>query len=121
MTRFITRVVAQEFALVAFMVSLAYSQTHPIKLVLTASSNVPSADIVKDMTKRCPNVSLTQDPAKTDFTMEASKATDVINGTDYGRYKFTLFDHNGTVIFKTSTQRLGNAVKDVCNSLKKRP
>jgi hypothetical protein len=112
---------AQGFILVAFIVSVAYSQAHPIKLALTASSNVPSAEIVKDMAKRCPNVSLTPDLPKADFTMAASKATDIINGTDYGRYKFTLFDHQGSAIFSTSTQRLGNAVKDVCNNLKKRP
>lgn len=98
---------------------VAYAQNHPLKIALTSSSNVPSADIVKEMTKQCPNVTLTLDASKADFAMEASKTVDVIEGTDYGRFKFTLFDREGTAIFSTSARRVANAMKDVCASLKK--
>jgi hypothetical protein len=99
--------------------SVVYAQSHPVKIALTSSSNVPSADIVKDMAKQCPKVSVTLDATKADFTIEASKTVDILDGTDYGRFKFTLFDRDGTAIFSTSTRRIANAVKDMCTNIKK--
>jgi hypothetical protein len=99
-------------ALLALVTSVAYTQSRPIKIALTSASTVPSADIVKDMADQCPNVSVTLDAGKADFTIEASKMR--------RRFKFTLFDRGGTAVFSTSTRLVANAVKDVCDNIKKR-
>jgi hypothetical protein len=83
------------------------AQPKQLKLVLSPASTVPSADIVKDLGNKCPNVSITLDPKKSDFMLEA--------GGWSGNYKFTVFKHGGEAVFSTSTVWLGNAVKDVCH------
>ena len=81
-------------ALFALVASVAYAQSRPIKIALTSSSTVPSADIFKDMADQCPNVSVTLDAGKADFTIEASKMR--------RRFKFTLFDRVNLQVFSTS-------------------
>jgi hypothetical protein len=80
--------------------------TTPIKFVMSPNSTVPSADIVKNLLEKCPNVTITLDSTKSDFMLEA--------GGWPGNYKFTLFKHGGDAVFSTETHLLSNAVKDVC-------
>lgn len=96
---------------------LLRAQEKPIKIALTNTSIVSSADIVKDFGKRCPNVTVTLDPAKADFMLEAG-GDRVNQGNNIRRYKFTLFDRDGNAVFNTATNLLGNAVKDVCSFLR---
>jgi hypothetical protein len=105
------------FLLTLLSVSISvWAQEKPVKIALTNASIVPSADIVKDFGKRCPDVTVTLDPAKADFMLEAG-GDRVSQGIR--RYKFTLFDREGNARFNTTTTLLGNAVKDVCSFLKK--
>ena len=85
----------------------ALAGPRPLKLVLSPRSTVPPAEVMRHLSSHCPNVSLTQDSRKSDFMLEAWGWS--------GNYKFTVFAHGGDAVFATSTMRLGNAVKDVCN------
>jgi len=101
-----------------FFVTLnASGQQKPLKIALTNASTIASADIVKDMSKQCPNVTVTLDSSKADYMLEASGEGHAGNG-EYLKYKFTLFDRDGDALYSTSTHHLSNAVKDVCNFIK---
>jgi hypothetical protein len=91
------------------------AQDHPVKIVLSQSSTVPSAGIIENLKSKCPNVTITLDASKALYTMEAgaTRYEGTING-----YKFTLFNGNGDAVYGTSTLKLSNAVKDVCNFIK---
>jgi hypothetical protein len=95
--------------LLAATATTVKAQPKQLKLVLSPASTVPSADIVKNLANKCPNVSLTLDSKKSDYMLEA--------GGWSGNYKFTVFKHGGEAVFSTSTVLLGNAVKDVCHFL----
>ncbi|HEV2341279.1 MAG TPA: hypothetical protein VGS15_05730 [Candidatus Acidoferrales bacterium] len=77
-----------------------------LKLMMSPASTVPSADLVKYLQQKCPNVSITLDSKESDFMLEA--------GGWSGHYKFTVFRKGGDAVFATSTMLLSNAVKDVC-------
>ncbi|MGH9685177.1 MAG: hypothetical protein ACRD4S_16390 [Candidatus Acidiferrales bacterium] len=83
-----------------------HAQRKPLRLVLSPASTIPSADIVKNLVSKCPNVSITLNSKKSDFMLEA--------GGWSGNYKFTVFQKGGRAVFSTSTMMLSNAVKDVC-------
>ena len=89
---------------------IAKEQPKSVTLVLSPASTVPTADILKNLHERCPNVSITLDSKKSDFMLEA--------GGWSGHYKFTLYKHGGDAVFGTSTVLLSNAVKDVCGYIK---
>lgn len=78
----------------------------PVKLVLSPASTIPNADLVEDLSKKCPNVALVLDSTKSDYMLEAMWA---------GQYRFTLFKKGGQAVFSTRTQMLSNAVKDTCH------
>ncbi len=94
------------------------AQEHNVRISLTASSNVSQAGIGESLDSHCPEVTITLDPKKADYFLEA------IN-THAGRarkpYKFTLFNPDGDRVFSTQTGRLNSAVKDVCAFIKKKP
>lgn len=77
----------------------------PIKVVMSPASRIPTADIVKNLNQKCPNVSITLDSTKSDYMLEANW---------FGGYKFTLYRHGGDEVYATTTHFLSNAVKDVC-------
>ena len=79
---------------------------HPIRLVLSPASTVPTADIMKNLGNKCPNVSITLDPKRSDYMLAAQGWS--------GNYRFTLFQKGGAAVFATKTQWLSNSVKDVC-------
>jgi len=78
----------------------------PVKLVLSPASTIPNADIVENLSKKCPNVALVLDSTKSDYMLEAIWT---------GQYRFTLFKKGGQAVFSTRTQMLSNAVKDTCH------
>lgn len=78
----------------------------PLKVFLSPGSNIPSGDVLKNFSDKCPNVSLTADPKKSDYMVEARWV---------GRYSFTIFRHGGDAVYSTQTSFLHNAVKDVCH------
>jgi hypothetical protein len=77
-----------------------------LKLFVSPTSNIPSADILKNLGEKCPNVSITLDSKKSDYMLEARWV---------GRFEFTVFRHGGEAAYATQTSFLHNAVKDVCH------
>jgi len=84
----------------------ATAKAKPLRIFLSPSSTISSADIVKDLNTKCPNVSLTIDSRSSDYMLEATQWPD--------HYKFTLFRRGGDAVFSTSTHLMSNSVKDVC-------
>jgi hypothetical protein len=74
---------------------------------------MPTADIAREVSKRCPNVSLTRSAETADYSLEAVGG-DRTNPHGQRLFKFTLFEAGGNVAFTTETRQLHNAVKDVC-------
>ncbi|MGH9746432.1 MAG: hypothetical protein ACRD59_10050 [Candidatus Acidiferrales bacterium] len=84
----------------------AKADPKPIKLFLSPASTISSADLMKHIVEKCPNVAMTLDSKKSDFMLEA--------GGWSGNYKFTVYQHGGVAVYSTTTRMLSNAVKDVC-------
>jgi hypothetical protein len=84
----------------------AFAQPKPVKLYIAPNSIVPRPEIMKHLVDKCPNVSITLEPRKSDFMLEAWGWS--------GNYRFTVFQRGGTAVYGTSTVMLSNAVKDVC-------
>lgn len=77
-----------------------------VKLYLSPASTVPSADVVKNLMYKCPNVTVTLNSKDSDYMLEARGWPE--------HYRFTVFRKGGDAAFATSTILLSNAVKDVC-------
>ncbi len=84
----------------------------PLKLVLARQSMVSPVDLMKDISQKCPNVTLTTNPARSDYMLYA--------GGWSGDYRFMVIAKGGDTIYATKTQLLSNAVKDVCKFLNTR-
>jgi hypothetical protein len=84
-----------------------------LKLVLARQSTVWPVDIMKDLSEKCPGVSLTANPQRSDFMLYA--------GGWSGDYRFMVIAKGGDTIYATKTVMLSNAVKDVCNFLSSQP
>ncbi len=100
----------------AFIVVLSaipvLAQDTPKRIALTEKSDVPTAEILKGLQKECPNVSVTNDATKSDYTLEAMNRI-----TAHDRFDLTLFDRSGKAVYSTRTEHVGNAVKDVCHAI----
>ena len=83
----------------------------PLKIVLSRQSNVDPVEIMKHFSQKCPNVTLTTNPKRSDF---------MINAVWAGNYRFMVIQKGGDTIFATQTTLLSNAVKDVCRFLNTR-
>lgn len=81
-------------------------QKPQLKLVMSPALTVPSADIVKNLQEKCPNVTITLNSKESDYMLDARGWPE--------HYRFTLFRKGGQAAFATSTVLLSNAVKDVC-------
>ena len=81
----------------------------PLRLVMARQSNVPSVDIMKNLSEKCPNVTLTTNPKRSDFMVHA--------GGWSGNYRFLVIAKGGDTVYATQTNLLSNAVKDVCRYL----
>ncbi len=97
------------FALWLMGARVAQGQTKTVRLYIAPHSTVALPDIMKNLVSKCPNTTITIDPLKSDFMLQAWGWS--------GNYKFTVFQHGGTAIYGTTTVELSNAVKDVCHFL----
>jgi len=79
---------------------------------------IPTADIVREVSKRCPNVSITRSTESADYSLEAVGG-ERTNPHGQRLFKFTLFDRGGDVAFTTETRQVHNAMKDVCAFINK--
>jgi hypothetical protein len=86
----------------------------PLKIVLARQSNVPQVDIMKDLSDKCPNITITTDLHRSDYMIRAIWLAD-------DRYRFEVIAKGGDSIYATKTILLSNAVKDVCKFLNSRP
>ena len=84
----------------------ANADPRPVRLFLSPASTISSAELMKHIVEKCPNVAMTLDSKKSDFMLEA--------GGWSGNYKFTVYQHGGVAVYSTTTRMLSNAVKDVC-------
>jgi len=99
------------FALLILMsAGVAHAQAKMVRLYIAPNSTVPPPDIMKNLVSQCPNTTITIDPKKSDFMLQAWGWS--------GNYKFTVFQRGGTAVYATSTVMLSNAVKDVCHFVK---
>ena len=88
---------------------MAQGQTKTVRLYIAPDSTVALPDIMKHLASKCPNTTITIDPQKSDFMLQAWGWS--------GSYKFTVFQPGGTAVYGTTTVTLSNAVKDVCHFL----
>lgn len=74
-----------------------------------------TAEIIKTLNQRCPEITVTNNLAKADFALildhEGGKSVLA------HRNKIVVFNRAGDDIFSTSTRELGNAVKDACQAM----
>lgn len=93
--------------LVLAFAGTAGAQNKPtIKIFMHPSSTVPTAEVMKHLVNKCPNVTITLDSKKSDFMVRA--------GGWSGNYQFVVYRHGGNAAYSTETALLSNAVKDVC-------
>jgi hypothetical protein len=97
------------FALWLMSAGVAQGQTKTVRLYIAPHSTVALPDIMKNLVSKCPNTTITLDPQKSDFMLQAWGWS--------GNYKFTVFQRGGTALYGTTTVTLSNAVKDVCHFL----
>ena len=91
------------------------AQPRPLKIFMSPASNVPKAEVMKNLSDKCPNVTITDDPKKSDFMVEARFAP------YRDRYEFTVRKKGGDYVYSTQTTLLHNAVKDVCHYVNGHP
>jgi hypothetical protein len=85
----------------------------PLKIVLARQSTVAMVDVMKNISEKCPNVTLTTNPKNSDYMLYA--------GGWSGEYRFMVIAKGGDTLYATKTVMLSNAVKDVCVFLNSRP
>jgi hypothetical protein len=85
-----------------------------LRLVMQRRSNVPQVDIMKNLSEKCPNVTITTNPERSDYMLYAIWTPD-------DRYRFEIIAKGGDSLYATKTILLSNAVKDVCHFLNTRP
>lgn len=97
------------FACLVLLVAIPlFGQTTPKLIALTGNSDVPDKDILKSLRKVCPNVSITKDVTKSDYTLEAVA----------GVFNLTLFDRDDKTVRSSGSLDLDTAVKDICHAIK---
>lgn len=99
--------------LIAGVAYAKHAEYPPVKVVLSPASRVPSADIVKNLMYKCPNVTLTLNSKDSDYMLDARGWPE--------NYRFTIFRKGGEAVFATHTVMLSNAVKDVCKYVNTNP
>jgi hypothetical protein len=97
----------------------AIAQDAPKSIALSKTSSVSHAEISTLLQKGCPHVSITDDPTKGDYTLEATAKHDLKAAPhEQDSFDLTLFDRDGKLLRSTSNSGLGGAVKDMCNAIK---
>lgn len=88
------------------------NDARPLKLVMARRSNVDPVEIIKHLSEKCPNVTLTTNPRHSDFMLYAGWR---------GNYRLMVIKKGGDTIYATETTLLSNGVKDVCRFLNSQP
>jgi len=91
----------------------AQTAARPLKIVLSRQSTVDPVEIIKHLSRECPNISVTTNPKNSDYMVHA--------GGWSGNYRFMVIAHGGDTLYATETTLLSNAVKDVCKFLNSQP
>jgi hypothetical protein len=75
-----------------------------------------TAEIVKTLHERCPNVMVTRKEDKADYVLvlEHEGGKDIVRKDN----KFALFNADGDALASGSTRLLGNAVKEACLAIR---
>ena len=94
------------------------AQDTPKSVALTDTSDIPAKDILKALKKECPNVSITNDVTKSDYTLEAVKRKGGGGGIFAKSFDLALFDRDGGIFIAASNDNLSDSVKDVCHAIK---
>jgi hypothetical protein len=84
----------------------------PLKLVMARQSSIDPVEIIKNLSQKCPNVTITTNPRHSDYMLYAGWG---------GNYRLMVIAHGGDTVYATETVFLGNAVKDVCRFLDSQP
>ena len=85
-------------------------QPRPLKIVLARGSTADPVEIVKHLSRNCPNITLTSSVKESDYMVYAG-------GWSGAGYRFMVIAPGGDTIYATETTLLSNAVKDVCRFL----
>jgi hypothetical protein len=94
---------------------VAEPQKPPVRIAFSSTSTVAATDIRKAFAKKCPNVRLAFDPSRSDYALEAMAGTiNPVFPSEVTRYRFTLFNRAGNVIYSTSPHKFSNAINNVC-------
>ena len=107
-------------ACLALLAALLSAQDAPKSIALNDKSNVPARDILKILSKECPNVGITNDATKSDYTLEAIKSTSR-SGLRIEldkEFDLTLFDRDGNTFSSVSDSSLRPTVKELCHAIK---
>jgi hypothetical protein len=95
------------------------AQNTPKSIALADKSNVPADNILKALPKKCTNVSITNDPTKSNYTLEAIKKTtrSGLGILHVEEFDLTLFDRDGNTFSSTSDTSLSHTLKDICHAI----
>lgn len=106
--------------LLLFSATLLYAQDSTKKLKLADGSTVPTEDILKALSRECPDVSMTNDLAKSEYTLEARKKTtrSGLRIEHITQFDLTLFDRDGNMFSSGSDTSLNHLMKDLCHAIK---
>ena len=74
-----------------------------------------TAEIIKTLNQRCPELTVTNNLAKADFVLTLDHEGG--KGLLAHRNKIAVFNRDGDDIYSNSTRELGNAVKDACKAM----
>lgn len=96
------------------------AQNTPKTIALTDKSNVPINDILKAVPKKCPNVSITSDLTKGDYTLEAIKKTtrSGLGIQHVTEFDLTLFDSDGNTFSAVADTSLSHTLRELCHAIK---
>ena len=83
----------------------------------SGGSRPQTAEIIKTINQRCPELTVTNNLGKADFVMTLDHEGG--KGLLAHRNKIAVFNRDGDDIFSNSTRELGNAVKDACEVMRK--
>lgn len=111
---FCTVAVAEEKKPVRVYLTDHESWQQTSSLVQTSYSGATKTEQVKTLTKACPAITITGDPAKADFFLSWDSKT--WQQTSWGGHEneFTLYNAEKDVLGTGSAHHMKNAAKDIC-------
>jgi hypothetical protein len=82
---------------------------------MSGGARPQTAEIIKTVNQRCPELTVTNNLAKADFVLTLDHEGG--KGLLQHRNKIAVFNRDGDDIFSNSTRELGSAVKDACQAM----